>query len=61
MALRLKVASVESVAPVVKVQAAVNTLLIRSALSIRIGLAAKAVKAMVRVRVAIVKAIKLPN
>ena len=64
MARRLRVGSVQNVvivAPVVKAQAAVNIHLIRNVLLTRIGLVAKVVRAIVRVRVAIIKAINLPN
>jgi hypothetical protein len=64
MARRLRAGSAPNVvivAPVVKALVAVNILLIRSAHSTRIGHAAKVVKSTVRVRVAIIKAINLPN
>jgi hypothetical protein len=64
MVRRLRVGSVLNVvivAPVVKAQAAVNIHLIRNVLLTRIGLVAKVVRAIVRVRVAIIKAINLPN
>jgi hypothetical protein len=64
MVKRLRVGSVRNVvivAPVVKAQEAVNTHSIRSARSIGIGLVAKAVRAIVRVRVVIIKVINLPN